>query len=48
MSDDYISDYVLYNEKFEAKTFRVVTTGIDGRFVSDHFLIYADLKFKNE
>lgn len=41
--DNYIIDYVLYNEKIEAKTFRVVTEGVDGRFVSDHFPIYADL-----
>lgn len=45
--DDYIIDYVLYNEKVEAKAFRVVTTGIDGRFVSDHFPIYADVEIKN-
>ncbi len=39
-----IIDYVLYNDKVEAKVFRVVTEGVEGRFVSDHFPIYADLK----
>ncbi|MBQ6020650.1 MAG: endonuclease/exonuclease/phosphatase family protein [Clostridia bacterium] len=41
--ENAIIDYVLYYDKIEAKTFRVVTEGVDRRFVSDHFPIYADL-----
>ena len=44
-TDDVI-DYVMINEHFEALSYRVVTEGIDGRFVSDHYPIYSDLKLK--
>lgn len=40
-------DYILINGKFDAKVFRVVTEGIGGKYVSDHFPIYADIKFVN-
>lgn len=38
-------DYILCSGNVEVDTFRVVTDGIDGRFVSDHFPLYADVKF---
>ena len=38
-----IIDYVMINNKFSADTYRVVTAGIDGKYVSDHFPVYADL-----
>ena len=38
-----IIDYVMINDKFSADTYRVVTAGIDGKYVSDHFPVYADL-----
>ena len=41
---DYIIDYVLYAGAWEPVHYRTVTVGIDGRFVSDHFPIYADMK----
>ena len=41
-----IIDYVMINDSFSADTYRVVTAGIDGKYVSDHFPIYADLKVK--
>lgn len=40
-----IIDFVLYNDCFEATAYRTVTEGYNNRFVSDHFPIYADLKF---
>lgn len=41
-----VIDYVMINEHFDAASYRVVTEGIDGRFVSDHYPIYADLIIK--
>lgn len=39
-----IIDYVMINDKFKAFTYKVMTEGIDGRFVSDHYPIYADIE----
>jgi endonuclease/exonuclease/phosphatase family metal-dependent hydrolase len=33
----------MINNKFSTDTYRVVTAGIDGKYVSDHFPVYADL-----
>ena len=41
-----ILDYVMINDKFDANVYRVVTAGIGGRYVSDHFPVYADISFK--
>lgn len=41
-----VIDYIMINNKFSADTYRVVTAGIDGKYVSDHFPIYADLYIK--
>ena len=38
-----VIDFVMVNEKFDALVYKVVTAGIDGNYVSDHFPIYADL-----
>lgn len=38
-----ILDYVFINNLFGVTTYRVVTAGIDGNFVSDHYPVYADL-----
>lgn len=38
-----ILDYVFINKNFGVTTYKVVTAGIDGRFVSDHYPVYADL-----
>ena len=43
---DSILDYVMVNDKFDVEVYRVVTAGIDGKYVSDHFPVYADIKFK--
>lgn len=43
---DEIIDYVMINDNFDAVSYRVVTEGIDGRFVSDHYPIYADIVVK--
>ena len=40
-----ILDYVMCSKDAAVDVFRVVTDGIDGRFVSDHFPIYADVRF---
>ncbi len=40
-----ILDYVMCSKDVTVDVFRVVTDGIDGRFVSDHFPIYADVRF---
>ena len=42
---DYVIDFVLFSEGFTVKAYRTVTAGEDGRFVSDHFPIYADFSF---
>lgn len=44
---DYVIDYVLCSPQFSVDAYRTVTKGVDGRFVSDHFPIYADLRFAN-
>ncbi len=41
-----IIDYVMVNQNFDTLSYRVVTEGIDGRFVSDHYPIYADIVVK--
>ena len=38
-----IIDYVMINDNFNALSYKVVTAGIDDRYVSDHFPVYADL-----
>ena len=43
---DDVIDYVMVNDNFEALEYSVVTEGIDGRYVSDHFPIYADIVIK--
>ncbi len=46
MHKDDVIDYVMINDGFKALTYRVVNEGIDGRFVSDHYPIYADIEMK--
>lgn len=46
MHKDDVIDYVMINDGFDALTYRVVTEGVDGRFVSDHYPIYADIVMK--
>lgn len=41
-----VIDYVMVNDGFNALSYKVVTEGIDGRFVSDHYPIYADIVLK--
>lgn len=41
---DVTLDYILVNEKVQPVVFRTVTVGIYGRYVSDHFPIYADIE----
>ena len=41
-ADNYI-DFVLCSEDIEVASYRTLTEGINGRFVSDHFPIYADV-----
>lgn len=43
---DYYIDFVLFSDAFEAAAYRTVTKGVNSRFTSDHFPIYADLKLK--
>ena len=45
---DYYIDFVLCSNDFDVAAYRTVTMGVDGRFTSDHFPLYADLKFKAE
>jgi endonuclease/exonuclease/phosphatase family metal-dependent hydrolase len=44
--EDEIIDYVMVNDNFNALTYKVVTAGVDERYVSDHFPVYADLEMK--
>ena len=46
-NEDRILDYVMINGLFGVTTYRVVPAGIDGKFVSDHYPVYADLIFNN-
>ena len=46
-ADRYI-DFVLCSGEFDVAAYRTVTKGVDGRFSSDHFPIYADLSFKKD
>ena len=39
-------DYIFCSDGVSVKDFRTVTDGIDGRFSSDHFPLYADVVFK--
>lgn len=43
---DDVIDYVMVNDNFKALSYKVVTAGIDERYVSDHFPVYADLEIK--
>ena len=43
---DDVIDYVMINNGFNALKYRVMTEGIDGRFVSDHYPIYAEVEIK--
>ena len=40
-----VIDFVMVNDNFDALVYKVVTAGIDGNYVSDHFPIYADIVF---
>ena len=40
---DYYIDFVLCSGNINVRAYRTVTDGINGRFVSDHFPIYADV-----
>lgn len=40
---EYYIDFVLYSADLRAEAYRTVTKGVDERFTSDHFPIYADL-----
>ena len=44
----YTLDYVMCSPDVRVNVFRVVTDGVDGRFVSDHFPLYADVRFGGE
>lgn len=46
LHQDSVIDYVMINDKFEATSYKVVTDGIDGKFVSDHYPVYADIILK--
>lgn len=41
---DYYIDFILFSEGFEPLAYRTLTKGVDDRFVSDHFPIYADFR----
>ncbi len=38
-----VIDYVLVNDRVKPLVYRVVTEGIDGKLVSDHYPVYADV-----
>lgn len=45
VDEDCIIDYILASDDVTPLTFRTVTEGINGRYVSDHFPLYADVRF---
>lgn len=44
--DEIVIDYILVNDKIKPLVYRVVTEGVDGKFVSDHYPVYADVIIK--
>ena len=42
---DWILDYILCGKTVTPLVFRTVTEGVNGRLVSDHFPLYADVRF---
>lgn len=40
-----VIDFIMTNNKFDAEVYKVVTAGVDGNYVSDHFPVYADIRF---
>ncbi len=42
----YAIDHIMVNSHFEALSYKVVSEGYDGKYVSDHFPIYADIAVK--
>ncbi len=42
---DYYIDHILLKSGAQAHSYRTVTVGVNHRFVSDHFPIYADVRF---
>ena len=40
---DYTIDFILCSPSVRVCSYRVVTKGVDGRFTSDHFPLYADV-----
>ena len=40
-----VIDYIMVNNGFDAKVYRVVTAATEGHYVSDHFPVYADIIF---
>lgn len=41
-----VIDFIMINDKFDAEVYKVVTAGVDGKYVSDHFPVYADIVIK--
>lgn len=41
-------DFILCSDTIEVDNFRTVTKGVDGRFTSDHFPLYADIRFAEQ
>ena len=39
-----VIDYIMVNDKLSVSKYRVMTDGIDGRFVSDHYPIYSEME----
>ncbi len=44
---DYFIDFVLCSDAFDVASYRTVTKGFNDRFTSDHFPIYADLRYRD-
>ncbi len=43
MHNGNVIDFIMINDNFDAEVYKVVTAGINGKYVSDHFPVYADL-----
>ena len=41
-----VIDFVMINDNFDAEVYKVVTAGVDGKYVSDHFPVYADIRLR--
>ena len=48
LNEGKVIDFIFVNELLDPSVYRVVTAGINGEYVSDHFPLYCDMSFNTE